>query len=91
MVAEGDISLEEIEKMQYKEAKEELLKLYGVGKKVADCICLFALHDLEAFPIDTHINQALDAHYPEGFPFELYEGFEGVIQQYIFFYELFGK
>ena len=91
MVAEGDISLEDIEKMQYKEAKEELLKLYGVGKKVADCICLFALHDLEAFPIDTHINQALEAHYPEGFPFELYEGFEGVIQQYIFFYELFGK
>ena len=91
MIVDGDISLEAIEKMSYKEAKEELLKLYGVGKKVADCICLFALHKLEAFPIDTHINQALNASYPKGFPFDRYEGFEGVIQQYIFFYELFGK
>lgn len=91
MIVEGAVSLETIEKMSYKEAKDELLKLYGVGKKVADCICLFALHKLEAFPIDTHINQALNASYPEGFPFDRYDGFEGVIQQYIFFYELFGK
>ena len=91
MIVDKEISLEAIKEMSYKDAKDELLKLYGVGKKVADCICLFALHYLEAFPVDTHINQALDAHYMEGFPFELYEGFEGVMQQYIFFYELFGN
>lgn len=71
--------------------EEELLKLYGVGKKVADCICLFALHHLQAFPVDTHINQALEKHYKQGFPKRRYQGFEGVLQQYIFYYELQGQ
>lgn len=86
----GEVSLEKIKAMPYKKAKEELLKLFGVGEKVADCICLFALHHLEAFPVDTHINQALKAHYPKGFPKRRYKGFEGVMQQYIFYYELSG-
>ena len=47
--------------MTYKAARKELLGLYGVGEKVADCICLFGLHQLDAFPVDTHIRQALDA------------------------------
>ena len=90
-VVNGDISLDEIRQMPYKKAKEELLKLFGVGEKVADCICLFALHHLQAFPVDTHINQALKQHYPKGFPKRRYKGFEGVMQQYIFYYELLGK
>lgn len=89
-VANGEISLDAIRKMPYKKAKEELLKLYGVGEKVADCICLFALHHLAAFPVDTHINQALEQHYPKGFPKRRYKGCEGVMQQYIFYYELLG-
>lgn len=87
-VAAGEISLEEIRIMPYKKAREQLLTLYGVGEKVADCICLFALHHLEAFPIDTHIRQALDAHYKRGFPNRRYKGMQGVMQQYIFYYEL---
>ena len=86
--AAGEISLSAIRSMTYPEAKKELLQLYGAGEKVADCICLFALHHLEAFPVDTHIRQALEAHYPDGFPKERYQGMEGVMQQYIFFYEL---
>lgn len=89
-VVSGEFSLSEVKKMPYKKAKEELLKLFGVGVKVADCICLFALHQLEAFPVDTHINQALEKHYPKGFPKRRYKGCEGVMQQYIFYYELFG-
>lgn len=87
-VAEGKISLETLPKMKYSAAREELLRFYGVGEKVADCICLFALHHLEAFPVDTHIRQALEAHYKRGFPRRRYRGMEGVIQQYIFYYEL---
>ena len=71
--------------------EEELLKLYGVGVKVADCICLMALHELSAFPVDTHIRQALEKHYPGGFPAKRYGGMEGVLQQYIFYYELIHK
>lgn len=84
------IDLEAIRRMPYPEAREKLLTLYGVGKKVADCICLFALHHLEAFPVDTHINQALEKHYQQGFPENRYQGMQGVMQQYIFYYELFG-
>lgn len=90
-VVSGDVRLHEIEKMSYKKAKEALLQLFGVGEKVADCICLFALHHLDAFPVDTHIHQALERHYKRGFPNRRYRGFRGVIQQYIFYYELAGK
>ena len=89
-VVSGEVNLEQIQKMTYKNAKQELLKLYGVGEKVADCICLFALHKLEAFPVDTHIRQALDKHYRRGFPMRRYKGYQGVLQQYIFYYELKG-
>ena len=61
------------------------------GEKVADCICLFALHHLEAFPVDTHIRQALELHYKRGFPARRYRGMQGILQQYIFYYELMGK
>ncbi|MGN0466081.1 MAG: DNA-3-methyladenine glycosylase family protein [Lachnospiraceae bacterium] len=87
-IASGDFSLEKLKKMNYEDAKKELLKLYGVGVKVADCICLYALHHLEAFPVDTHIKQALNAHYINGFPMERYSGIQGVMQQYIFYWEL---
>lgn len=87
-VVSGTVSLEKIAGMDYPEAREELLKLYGVGEKVADCICLFALHQLQAFPVDTHIRQALDQHYKKGFPKRRYRGMEGIMQQYIFYFEL---
>lgn len=90
-ICEGEVSLEYISSLSYPYAKAELKKLYGVGEKVADCICLFALHKLEAFPVDTHIRQVLDREYPHGFPFSEYEGVAGVIQQYIFYGELHGK
>lgn len=90
-VVSGELNLEEVSRMPYREAREVLLKLYGVGEKVADCICLFALHHLEAFPVDTHINQALEKHYGRGFPMKRYSGVQGVMQQYIFYYELTGQ
>ena len=89
MILDGQVSLESVRKLDYPQAREELQKLYGVGAKVADCICLFALHQMEAFPVDTHIRQALEKHYPQGFPFERYKGCSGVMQQYIFYRELF--
>ncbi len=87
----GETDLDAIRKMSYAKARQELMKLYGVGEKVADCICLFALHHLQAFPADTHIHQAMEAHYRRGFPNRRYRGAQGVMQQYIFYYELFGK
>ncbi len=88
-IREGEVSLEKIFRMKYySRARRELLKLSGVGEKVADCICLFALHHMDAFPVDTHIRQVLDEHYRRGFPNRRYHGMRGIMQQYIFYYEL---
>ena len=88
-IASGKVSLEKIFRMKYYAcARKELMKLSGVGEKVADCICLFALHHMDAFPIDTHIRQVLEAHYKRGFPNRRYHGMRGIMQQYIFYYEL---
>lgn len=87
-VLHREIDLEQLFRLSYSEANKELLKLCGVGKKVADCICLFALHKTEAFPKDTHINKVLAKYYPNGFPFEKYIDYSGILQQYIFFYDL---
>ena len=91
MILGGQVDLKALEGMDYPSAKAELMRLCGVGGKVADCICLFALHHLEAFPVDTHIKKVLEEQYPEGFPFERYAGFQGVLQQYIFYYDLHGR
>ncbi len=84
----GELDLSALWTMNYAAAKKELLKLYGVGTKVADCICLFALHKTDAFPRDTHINKVLELQYPEGFPFEKYGKNSGILQQYLFYYDL---
>ncbi|MDD7208982.1 MAG: DNA glycosylase [Lachnospiraceae bacterium] len=87
-IASGKISLEKIKTMSYHRAKKELLTIYGVGDKIAECICLFALHHLQAFPVDTHIKQVMEQHYKRGFPNRRYKNSRGVMQQYIFYYEL---
>ncbi len=87
-VVNNEICLSKLYEMNHTEARSELLKFYGVGNKVADCICLFALHHIEAFPVDTHIRQVLEREYPNGFPFERYKGYAGILQQYIFYYEI---
>lgn len=83
-VVSGEIDLEAVKQMPYKKAREELLSLFGVGEKVADCICLFALHHLQAFPMDTHMIQALNAHYKRGFPNRRYKDIKGICSNIYF-------
>lgn len=63
----------------------ELKSIKGIGDKVASCIALFGFHRLNFFPKDVWINRALADKYPNGFDMKLYEPFNGVIQQYIFY------
>lgn len=87
-VLHKEIDLDGLSALDYMEAQKELLRLCGVGAKVADCICLFALHKTEAFPKDTHINKVLASRYADGFPFDKYGKNSGILQQYIFYYDL---
>jgi N-glycosylase/DNA lyase len=52
--------------LSYKEARSRLMRLSGVGKKVADCTLLYSLDFLEAFPIDTWIKKGLRESYFQG-------------------------
>ena len=67
--------------------RDALKDIQGVGDKVADCVRLFGLHHLEAFPIDTHIKQVIDREYGGKIPEWVESEYAGVFQQYIFYYE----
>ncbi len=45
------------------EAKQELMAFWGVGEKIADCVCLFALDKDGAVPVDVHIWRVAQARY----------------------------
>ena len=85
-VASSELKLDELIGADYKEAKRALLALNGVGEKVANCVVLFGLYHMEAFPIDVWIRRALREHFPPDFdPASLGE-YAGLAQQYIFYY-----
>jgi N-glycosylase/DNA lyase len=56
----------ELKILSYPEARERLMSLPGVGKKIADCVLLYSLDFLQAFPIDTWIKKGLQKAYFNG-------------------------
>jgi len=67
MIEQGGFDLEALRKMGYEEAKRKLMSLPGVGHKVADCVLLFALDRLEAFPVDVWMRRIILRLYPDHF------------------------
>ncbi len=65
-VASGDLDLNALVRLPYAPAKERLLECYGIGSKIADCIAVFSLEKLEAFPIDVWVRRALGEWYFPG-------------------------
>lgn len=86
-VVSGKFSMEELVASEYDTAKKMLLSIKGVGEKVANCTLLFSLGFDNAFPIDVHIKNILDKYYPDGFPYDRYDGQLGLVQQYLFEYD----
>ena len=85
-VAAGEIDLEALANMPLNEARKELMKIKGVGVKVADCTLLFGLRHMSAFPKDRHILRIAAHAYPDGLP-ECTKGLEGLAQQYMFHFQ----
>ncbi|MCU0632245.1 MAG: 8-oxoguanine DNA glycosylase [Methanolinea sp.] len=86
---------ERVRDLPYEKARRELLRLKGVGKKVADCVLLFAFGKHEAFPVDVWIQRILKTRYPEGVTLRTYDQFNsfgrthfgsyaGYAQEYLF-------
>jgi N-glycosylase/DNA lyase len=66
-VCECDFDFGRLKKEPYERAKEKLLCFPGVGLKVADCVLLFSLGKLEAFPVDVWIKRIVMKYYPSHF------------------------
>ena len=84
-VYSGEVDLELCKKADYDTARSELMKITGVGKKVADCTLLFGMHRIEAFPIDVWLKRAMEKLFP-GMSGDDFGQYAGIAQQYIFHY-----
>ncbi len=65
-VVAGTLNLEVLVETPYAPARERLMECYGIGSKIADCIAVFSLEKLEAFPIDVWVRRALGEWYFPG-------------------------
>ena len=94
----GHLDLHALRSMEYERALEELIKLSGVGEKIANCTLLFACGFNHAFPIDVWIERALRRIYFDGkkrvtardlreFARSHFGPYAGWAQQYLFFNE----
>ena len=59
----GVLDLNYLSALDYPSSMEYLRQFYGIGEKVANCICLFGLHHIDAFPVDTWIQKILLREY----------------------------
>lgn len=94
MISSGEIDLEKIKDMTSEDARLELMKLKGVGRKVADCILLFGYHRTDVFPTDTWVVKAYNRLYNSNsknaiqiskYFAEKFGNLSGYAQQYLFY------
>ena len=94
-VLSKELDLNSLNNVEYEKAKVELLKINGVGSKVADCILLFAYSMFEAFPVDTWIKKIMNELYVdsknakkiEEYAHRRFGKYAGIAQQYLFYYK----
>lgn len=93
-VSSGEVDLDFVKKAPYDEAKKELMKIKGVGNKVADCILLFGAGKKNAFPVDVWIKRVMETLYKDEmkdtdihtFAKERFGEYGGYAQQYLFYH-----
>jgi len=96
MILDGEVDLKSLDKLEYEQACKELVKLVGVGPKVADCILLFGNGRDIAFPVDTWVIKFMNEYYLETIDkninrikkrgIEIFGEKAGFAQQYLFYY-----
>ncbi len=90
-VASGETDLDALKDLSDGTLLQKLLSLYGVGIKVASCVMLFGYYRLDAAPVDVWIQRVIDSEYGGISPFARYEGYAGVMQQYMFYDQIIKK
>lgn len=86
-VVSGRLDLEKIAEYEDEKLFQELMKVYGVGKKVANCVCLFGYGRSSRVPIDIWISRAIQEEFNGEDPFSAFGEDAGIIQQYVFYYK----
>ncbi|WP_129600257.1 DNA-3-methyladenine glycosylase family protein [Anaerophilus nitritogenes] len=95
MIEKNQVDLYDLKKLFTYDARSELLKLSGVGPKVADCILLFSMEKYDAFPIDVWVKRVMEYFYiheetslkkVQLFSQEKFKDLAGFAQQYLFYY-----
>ena len=93
-VLNGSINLEQMASLPYEEAYDSLIKIKGIGPKVANCIMLYGFHFMESYPIDTWMKKIITEDYSSyskdeylNYINESYSGFQGYIQQLQFYHK----
>ncbi len=95
-IADGKFDLNRPRRLPLTEARAELMKLRGVGGKIADCVLLFAYGFDGAFPVDVWVERALrELYFPRRqvtakslrhFAATHFGPHAGYAQQYLFHY-----
>ncbi len=84
-VANKEINFEILSNATTENARNSLMNIKGVGPKVADCVLLYGLHKLEAFPMDVWIKRVMDAFFSKESP-KMFGPYAGIAQQYLYHY-----
>ncbi len=84
-VSSGEVDLQKVALMPLDDARKELMKIIGVGVKVADCALLFGFYRVESYPVDVWIKRVNQHMFPKGLP-EYVLPYAGIAQQYLFHY-----
>lgn len=84
-VAGGAVDLPALYAADTDTARAELMKINGVGPKVADCVLLFAYGKIDAFPQDVWIKRTLRELFGGTLP-DVARPYAGIVQQYLFHY-----
>lgn len=82
----GELDLRAMESYDDGQLSDALMQVRGVGKKVADCVCLFGYGRLAKAPVDVWISRAIEEEFEGKNPFPSYGEHAGIIQQYIFYF-----
>ncbi len=82
-VYDGSIDLEKLKRIDIDEARAVLMKVKGIGPKVADCALLFGCHRLDCFPMDVWMKRVMANCFP-GQDKSIFGPNAGVAQQYLF-------
>ena len=83
-----DIDLDLMKDWDDEKLYDELIKIKGVGKKVANCVMLFSYHRTGRAPVDVWIQRVINEHYNGADPFYSYKDCAGIMQQYVFYHSI---